>query len=505
MASKIALSLLCLSLVALAAISFVALQHTHELHKRIVALEKNQTHQQAAQEAHQKAQEQTRQNHHRKNIFFAGVDQRVVLDKPILGERLFMDLDEYDVVHPAVLAKGAVVVQGSGRLILDGDASDLILKIDNEYFSLRQLFGIGKGIDPTPRYSAVELDTSSPERYNFLPTLCGGTEITVRGGLASCPLRRNFGVDSCLVRNGPTTCYCGGGYEPLGSTIRLRHFICEENIDCERIFIHDIAPYCCAPQAEITDYACKDAWERNLFNTNENSTQFYLIDRYTSCSVDVSGTLCQNVDRNDYIRAYGVAGIDNNVLNQNDTLVEIRKILNTHAWGITRDLVLDDGRAYTIQLKNDVYNDCTQPRLRLLHTHALPSAFYAAWTCVLDLASEIYFSKSTDQSFESNQWGALYYVLVKESTHKKWYCLSKPVDEWPEPTRISIVGQSTSFENKQVVFVDAKNQELCATLYFGNRDFGEYKDIDGIGFSELESDRFVVNQGTLSPVAILLL
>ena len=148
-----------------------------------------------------------------------------------------------------------------------------------------------------------------------------------------------------------------------------------------------------------------------------------------------------------------------------------------------------------IQLKHDVYHDCTQPRIRLLHQHNFPGAFYAVWTCNLDLASDIYFSKSHDiDAFPSRQWGALYFALTKESTHKQWYCLSKRTEDWPEEDKIRLVGQSVTLEPHQTVFVEAKNKQLCATLYLGNRDYGEYSAMDGVGFSEVIADRFVIGE-----------
>ncbi len=108
------------------------------------------------------------------NIFYAGTATQIRLDQPILGAPAAGELDAYDKVYPSVLAYGTVAVRGTGRLVLDGDASDVVLKIDNTYFSLRELFGFGStlsyeappppGRRPTPRApsSCAPTPTSSP-------------------------------------------------------------------------------------------------------------------------------------------------------------------------------------------------------------------------------------------------------------------------------------------------------------------------------------------------------
>ena len=225
MTSPVPIAFLCASLFALACISLVALRNASDLHRRVSLIEKNKTlDKETIEITRTQVMYDSRASHG--NTFYAGVDTRVQLDKSIFGQRLYMDLDEYDVVHPAVLAKGAVVVQGSGRLVLDGDASDLIMKIDNEYFSLRELFGIGRGIDTSPRPEDSDLQSaSSLASYNYLIDICKSTDL-LRGG--SCQSRRNFGVDSCLNLQGPTTCYCGGGYDPKHHP--PRHFVVKSQI-----------------------------------------------------------------------------------------------------------------------------------------------------------------------------------------------------------------------------------------------------------------------------------
>ena len=420
------------------------------------------------------------------NVFYSGVDLSVTLDKPIFGKPLYADLDQYDTVHPAVLARGALVVQGSGRMVLDGDASDLILKIDNEYFSLRQLLGIGRGIDTTPR-PPPDSGSTDPDNNEYVNNLCASTKLIPRG--LSCPLRNNFGTDSCLQTTGPTTCYCGGGYQPLGNTIRLRHFICRESDrNCEDLFInHNISAACCAPDASKDSFACKQVWTDLELDLGSN---FFLYDRYVSCGQDQADTLCQNVDRSDYLRAYEISGEGVGLLDDLDTLIDVRNDLNRHSWGISRDLVLDDGNAYRVQLRNDVYEDCVEPRLRLVDSPPLPEAFYAMWTCELSLASEIHFARSESLVLPSREWGARYFALVRRNKH--WYCLSQPVDSWTSLLQGQLVGQGATVLDKQVFFVSVEHRELCATLYLGDRDFGDYKTDKAAGVVFGKPSRFVV-------------
>ena len=74
-----------------------------------------------------------------------------------------------------------------------------------------------------------------------------------------------------------------------------------------------------------------------MFNTIENQTGF-LYDSFVSCDVNVDDTLCQNIDRNEYLREYE-SGAGRNILEQGERFF-VRRTLNKHSWGITRDLVL---------------------------------------------------------------------------------------------------------------------------------------------------------------------
>ena len=200
------------------------------------------------------------------------------------------------------------------------------------------------------------------------------------------------------------------------------------------------------------------------------------------------------MDRSDYSRSYDIAGASS-ILDDPDVLFEVRQTINTHAWGISRDLVLDTGDRYYLQLRNDIYRDCQQPRLRLLDTPSLPGAFYSVWTCIPDLASELYFTRSEDVSLPTLQWGARYYALVRHE--KAWYCLSRPVENWENTEKVNLlVGQGQPLVSQQTVFVPVDEKDLCASVYMGNRDFGEYKAIQSMGFLEDEPERFVVGNPT---------
>ena len=261
-----------------------------------------------------------------------------MLDKPILGAALFGDLDQYDIVHPAILAEGTILARGAGRLILDGDASDVILKIDHEYFSLRELFGIGPGIDSTPRAPPPPA-AAGDETAVLRSQLCGGVSIVP---VVTCPLRRNFGTDSC--NEADTVCYCGGGYDYLTRTIRLRHLVCRETVPCEDVFIgQNIAAYCCAPGTDAESFHCKTAFQEFTAAQNPN---YYWVDRYAECDAYVEGTLCLNVDRNQYLDTYVLDGVSVGLLDQPEELVRVRRQLNLHTWGITRDYVFDNGEAH---------------------------------------------------------------------------------------------------------------------------------------------------------------
>ena len=151
-------------------------------------------------------------------------------------------------VLQAILAEGSVVVSGTGRLVLDGDASDLILKVSGEYLSLRTLLDLGTGLDYTRPDSVVDEDNGDEERSTLL-NLCRDD--------ATCPWRRNWGLDACTPLDvaGDYVCACGGGWEYGSGLVRLRHFVCSgatpsERTECFKAF-NKRAPLCCAPQVDL--------------------------------------------------------------------------------------------------------------------------------------------------------------------------------------------------------------------------------------------------------------
>lgn len=420
------------------------------------------------------------------NQFYSGVDLQKLLDKPIFGKALFGDLDQYDLIHPAILAEGSVLVRGSGRLVLDGDASDLILKIDNEYFSLRELFGIGQGIDSTPRPSEQPENREGADYADYVGKLCSGVSLFPA---VTCPARRNFGTDSCEGN----VCYCGGGYDYLTRTVLHRHFVCKENQNCSDVFFgNHLNAYCCAPGADEDFFYCNAAY---INATSTNPEAYCWIDRYAQCGQDTDGTLCKNVDKEDYLDMYNVAGIKDNLLNNAEDLVSVRKRINLHSWGITRDFVFDNGDSYHIELRHDVYADCPEPRLTMLQSEEFLKSYAAVWTCV-DEGSAITFSRANQEEIlnnfeESNEWGSLYYALVQSEERNAWYCLTKALSAQEKNT---IVGSVFTTKTNQVFFIKYTDEtrHLCATVYLGSRDIGDHVPEKSIGFETQDPDRVVV-------------
>lgn len=474
-----------LALGAALAISIASLNIALENQKRLDQLE---TLEKSIQQQQQQKTQQTgygsTQNSN-PNVFYSGVDLQELLDKPIFGAPLYGDLDQYDLIHPAILSEGSVLVRGSGRLVLDGDASDLILKIDNEYFSLRELFGIGQGIDSTPRADFPSSSESTSLGFE-ISQLCSGTVIVPE---ITCPKRRNFGVDSCYEN----ICYCGAGYDYLTRTYRHRHLICPNAPEgaCEDYFIQrNLSAYCCAPGVDTNSYYCNQAL--NNLTTGITNNKPYFIDRFAECDAFEEGTVCLNVDKNDYLNEYTLADIEGDLLRSPQDLVEVRQKINKHTWGITRDYVFDDGQQYVIQLSNDVFAGCPIPSLKMNKNVEYDKAFQAVWDCD-SRGTPLTFSRAKNdlQPGSSSKWGALYYALALADTKDKWYCVTKSLEQQQKD---SLVGQVFTTQSNQVFFIQhtEETQQYCASIYLGARDIGDHVMETSLGFLRNDPEKVVV-------------
>ena len=194
-----------------------------------------------------------------------------------------------------------------------------------------------------------------------------------------------------------------------------------------------------------------------------------------------------NVDRDEVLDTYAVAGINDDFLNSEEDLIQLRKEINLHTWGITRDYIFDDGRKYQIELKNDVYSDCPEPKLYMDARDTGEIAYEATWNC--DKGSEITFSKANDETIlethASREWGSLYYALVQQK--KIWYCLTSPV------TDKDFVGKIMITEENQIYFTKYTKEAPCAILYLGARDIGDHKTLKAVGFKKQSPFKLVVS------------
>lgn len=397
------------------------------------------------------------------NIFYAGTATQIRLDQPILGAPAAGELDAYDKVYPSVLAYGTVAVRGTGRLVLDGDASDVVLKIDNTYFSLRELFGFGS----TLSYEAPPPPGPPPDAPRTLE-LCTDTDLLSFADRPSdrsnCIYRRNWGVDACFFPddgapyNPPEPiCICGGGWNTYSRVVRVRHFVQKKNFtstsasNFSRTFFEKAA-LCCSPYVSANGNVTGDTC--GLLN-------YAWLDTMLRCE-NTGDQLCDAKDRSDYLGFYTEL-LQNNTA---ETRAAVREKVNTHGWSATRDVRFDDGQWYALQLSVDVERACQGLRLGLVHSHAYLDAFPAAFVC--GAGARIWFEVAPTSNADSYKRGSEYYALTHEPSHSGWFCISTKLNE---TSTAQYVGEAASFQADQLAWLPyPRARSLCQKLYLGFRE-----------------------------------
>lgn len=403
------------------------------------------------------------------NVFFAGKRTQITLDQAVLGAPAPGELDGYDEVFPAVLAYGTVAVRGTGRLVLDGDASDVVLKIDNTYFSLRELFGFGSTLSFDPRPPPPP-----PPDTPRIRDLCTSTDL-LTGEESNCAYRRNWGVDACFTaeegaqeQNNMPICVCGGGWQSLSRVVRVRHFVSHgsgsSSKEARQFFSNAFfsrASLCCSPMASLNEAAC-------LLTANSSAAAGGFSGAWLDTALRCDNTadrLCDARDRADYIGLYeacvGLAGVE-----LETCLAAARNRVNAHPWAATRDYRFNNGQWYAIQLTEDVERACTGLRLTLQHAHGYIDGFPAAFEC--GQGSRIWFEVAPTPNSESPKRGSEYYVLTHERRHSGWYCLSGALSA----ANVShYVGEAPAFAEDQLAWLPyPQAKPLCQKAYLGKRE-----------------------------------
>ena len=411
--------------------------------------------------------------------FYPNLNLKHRLDRPILGKKFGNEMDEYDQMHPAVLAKGSVVVTGAGRLILDGHRSDLVMKVNGQYLSLRTLLDLGTGLD----YSeAPDGEASGPaSEAQTLMNLCRGPD--------SCTWRRNWGLDACtpLDLAGDYTCACGGGWEYGTHLVRLRQYVCKAEAtepDSRKACFQNFAkgaPTCCAPQIELDDET----------SCTGNTEMGAWVDVPYDCK-DASNSLCQESDRKEFHASYEAC----RPLMANASCLKLAHERNQQrVWRGTRDTIFDDGGKYSLLLEPSASRDCINQRLDVVvddvvQVEGLPLAYTAAWTC--SGGSELYFWSSQfdcnatskleggkesitreecDQTY-GVYFGSSYFAMtpLKSGAHNtEWHCLSFPDEK-----------QQAILKPEQLIW-RAYTEGSCVSLYLGERDVFEFESNSKLG------------------------
>jgi hypothetical protein len=389
------------------------------------------------------------------NIFYAGVDTSITLEEPLLGPAPAGDLDAYDTIHPALLAYGTAVVRGTGRLVLDGDASDIIMKIDNTYFSVREMFGFGSALNYEAA-PAVHAEPPSPVERE----LCTSTHLLdpAPGAQATnCAYRKNWGVDACFNATfgaAEPICVCGGGWQSLSRVVRVRHFVqtaaaASYNALQDAFFAH--SAQCCAPHAEGNAGPC-------------NISGFAWLDTALRCD-DTSHRLCDAVDRSDYIGFYAQCNT-RGALRQNCTLAARAKV-NAHTWIARRDTRFDDGSFYALQLTASVERLCTGLQLAVVDASDYADAYPAVYTC--GGGARLWFERANTRDADSPLRGAQYYILAtRKSARASWLCLS---DHLSPADRARFIGDAPAFAPDQLAWLPfPAARAACQTPFLGNRE-----------------------------------
>jgi len=386
------------------------------------------------------------------NVFYAGLSTSVELDYPILGAALQGERDAYATVHPGLISYGAVVVRGSGRLILDGDRSDILFKIDGMYLSLREVLDFGRGIDlahppnPTPLAPLSALPA-------WVAQMCVGTDPQATG--SGCAWRRNWGLDACSPPDGTNAqgvCICGGGWQRTGGQVVTRHYPYTNTADADN-FLRALAAECCSPDENPTCSSGAAQW----------------LDRTYQCTMEDArpGTLCDLRDRATYLNAYNNCPHADKQACRNYA----RTLIQQARWSATRDHPFDDGRWYSIALPPNIWSECPLPRLVMgADIYAETRSRDATWECNTD-ATRFWLVPAQLKDMDhtnSNLNGGMYYISTRLSRENEWYCLAPGPKS---PTLLFIRPEAVSWDDS-----------ACTAFYLGARKVAETKPLDNLGY-----------------------
>lgn len=392
------------------------------------------------------------------NVFYAGLSTSVELDYPILGEALQGERDAYATVHPGIISYGAVVVRGSGRLILDGDRSDILFKIDGMYLSLREVLDFGRGIDraspPAPTH---------PEPLSALPAwvaqMCVGTDPQATG--SGCAWRQNWGLDACSPpdANQNGVCVCGGGWQRTGGQVITRHYNYTSTDDADH-FLQTRAAECCGPDENADCSSSSDATK--------------WLDRTYQCTLETArpGTLCDLRDGATYLNAYnncpyaneGAGGVPK-------CRIYARVLIQQARWSATRDHPFDDGRWYSIALPPNIWSECPLPRLVMgIDLKTETRSRDATWECNADATRFWLVPAALEPIDHTNSYhnGGMYYISTRLSRETDWYCLAPGPKN---PTLVFIRPEAVSWDDSS-----------CTPFYLGKRKVAETKPLANLGY-----------------------
>lgn len=409
------------------------------------------------------------------NIFYGTFDTCTRLEQSIFGEPRVGSLSSRDEFCPGIKVYGGIM---SNDVIV---TTDVVLKVNNNYFSVRQLLDLGSTITPPAKSRAPYRNSGDGDTFiapAWVYALCHGAD--AKKG-TYCPWRRNWGVDSCTDdTSNAKMCVCGGGWEEHTSTVRLRHFICGPNVQfslCKTAF-YVSAPDMCAPNSKFsTERQDGNAWYDVFVDCGQGAV--------------VDQDLCARIDKTAYLDIYRSA----REISQDANTTRNR--VNTYvSWQLTRDLSYTHD--YFIQLSDNIWRDCLQPRLSMKQhgQDLMPFAREAVWSCDLYEAAHLEFLNDAQVDRSGQHQGATYYVTVLAADGDVW-CLSKPLSSFNSTL---YTGLAASVVENQLYWIPTGtvingvlgDMTYCQHVYLGGRSLMQRLPLENVGRHEEDDTDFRV-------------
>jgi hypothetical protein len=385
-------------------------------------------------------------------VFYASSDISVTLGDDIFSTGASGGMSYGNTVHPALVIKGDILIEGG--ILMTTERSDVKIWRRGGFLSIPGALGMG---EPDLITDLIAPEEGEDTGIDWMQGMCTTSVVG-----QSCPLRHNWGVDSCIqVTNASLLCYCGGGYRSEISGVVLRHFMCDHavgnNAACLQHF-RDTSPACCSPTSHaqqcaddapsetvcrisLDPHACCDGlterqcvpygcvWEAGAcaYDPEIMVQDYKYVDINTRCESFHGGSVCDSASRSQYLAIYADIADCSTVYSAEQCLLSARQEVNNHVWdNNTLSSIYNwfNNREYHLLLGPTLWRDCEFPALALVAERGLlRNAHPAKWRCETTFtASRIYFVQSGfDYNYMVEQ-GRRGYIMTHFNGAQ--YCLS---------------------------------------------------------------------------------